>query len=844
MHSRVVLNDKYTVARLPDICSPRSKLMAQFARNGDKRVILVAAPTGYSKTVSTALWLAQSKCQSIWVSLDAYDNMLSLFYTLIATGVASLQPDNQAMQAWIRSPLFSTTPIEHTIGLMSAFIPDEVRYALVLEDMHTITDEEILKSLPYVVKRLPPQFILVILTRNSHMEGFEFYWSQGKMAQFTGKDLAFSEQEILAFYIAHQCPITAQVAADIKRLTDGWPIAVNALVQSGHTAYGNAVGLPLEGYIRQTIWDSWDEGIRHFMMQTAIPDELTVPLCIVLTQREDCQALLDELCRKNAFIIQMGNKTYRYHTLFLAFLRKMADQSGMDLKPLYQQTAQYYVDADDYLTASRYARQSGDMELITKVLYTYSHYTSLPLNEYISFAKIFDKDILTEAICSMLPFLYISLAFMAYLCGRPGEMTQYLDKIYQALPTIIAHFPVYIETVKLVMGIDHRIPLPQLGQHLKPLMIEGSDVDIRPNLTYTVHLPFFHRASRDHAFLADEAVMDNQWTPMTEMYKQAPVIERIRPCYVSAIALEKNQLSKALAFALEANENIPALIEMENVFSVRMHLAAVYHAMDDQAAFKAILRVIEDQIDSQAMYLRFNFQAFKAICQITAGNQSAAKAWLDNYYVVETDKLAFYKVYQYFATARAYIAMGKSAEAVTLLVKLKQMAIDYVRPLDIAEVGVLQAIVDWATGRKEEAQVTLEGVLADMQPYGFVRIIAAEGSAVLPILKKITTMVDSQGYQGPLQPSYVREVSLAAHQQAKQYKGLSAFLSTKTNLLTKQQRHILLLLEKGHTYKEIMGITGLTIHTVKAHATTAYAKLGVNNSLDAIIRARELGYID
>jgi DNA-binding NarL/FixJ family response regulator len=69
-------------------------------------------------------------------------------------------------------------------------------------------------------------------------------------------------------------------------------------------------------------------------------------------------------------------------------------------------------------------------------------------------------------------------------------------------------------------------------------------------------------------------------------------------------------------------------------------------------------------------------------------------------------------------------------------------------------------------------------------------------------------------------------------------------LSPKAVKLSKQQKHILNLLAKGYKYKEIMDLTGLTIHTVKSHATAAYGKLDVNNSMDAVLKARELGLIE
>jgi len=51
------------------------------------------------------------------------------------------------------------------------------------------------------------------------------------------------------------------------------------------------------------------------------------------------------------------------------------------------------------------------------------------------------------------------------------------------------------------------------------------------------------------------------------------------------------------------------------------------------------------------------------------------------------------------------------------------------------------------------------------------------------------------------------------------------------------------LLSKGYKNQEIVEITGLSIHTVKSHLAAAYAKLEVNNAMDAVLKAKELGII-
>jgi len=78
-----------------------------------------------------------------------------------------------------------------------------------------------------------------------------------------------------------------------------------------------------------------------------------------------------------------------------------------------------------------------------------------------------------------------------------------------------------------------------------------------------------------------------------------------------------------------------------------------------------------------------------------------------------------------------------AANALESLDKIRSLSVEMNRPLDMAEADVLIAIVEWCRGNKTVARSRLRAVLAAMKPYGFVRVVANEGKAVLPILTAI-----------------------------------------------------------------------------------------------------------
>jgi len=95
------------------------------------------------------------------------------------------------------------------------------------------------------------------------------------------------------------------------------------------------------------------------------------------------------------------------------------------------------------------------------------------------------------------------------------------------------------------------------------------------------------------------------------------------------------------------------------------------------------------------------------------GDETAAREWLDNYFVNESGTLYLCRIYQYFTTARAYAVLGEFEKAKALAERLRRLGKDFSRPQDAAEAGVLISVVLWAQNKKEDSQKMVETVLSE-----------------------------------------------------------------------------------------------------------------------------------
>lgn len=155
-----------------------------------------------------------------------------MFYKLFCTGILSIQPNNEKMEVILNSKAFYSSPVENTIRFLLEFTQDDGAYALVLDDLHTITNKKILKALPLILKRMPHSFVILLLSRNKLPDELQEFTESRGSVPITADELSFSAEEIQTYYGALGRKLTKAQARTVLGTTGGWAIGINALSKS------------------------------------------------------------------------------------------------------------------------------------------------------------------------------------------------------------------------------------------------------------------------------------------------------------------------------------------------------------------------------------------------------------------------------------------------------------------------------------------------------------------------------------------------------------------------------------------------------------------------------------
>lgn len=835
MDSQNLKTDKLIPIELPEICAPRLGLLEGFDKAAAKRCVYVGAPAGCGKTISTLLWLKKSDLKTIWIGLDKYDNTLAGFYRCFYSALFAAIPQEERLMAIVRDPAFSASPVEYTMEVLSRFTFDNCKYALVFDDFHLITDEEIQKSLLYVIKRLPLTMTVFILSRMGLPAAFIPMEESGKISFIGASDLAFNSEEIRKHLASFGRFITVREAGEAFKMTGGWAIAVGALALSGNFVTDEKQkSNPLWRYIKTQVWDKLDGEIRHFMMCTSVTDRLSVRLCELLTENAHSQEILNELLSTNMFLSRQDDE-YRYHHLFLAFLREETEKEiPTEQQSLYKKAADYYAGEDDHFNALRYYIQCADSQGINGAVYRYMKFCGQSSSDM---AKIVFITELPADFLEQNPVLYVSCAYCAFLFSEAQRLYFYLDRIYARLHEIAGENPSFFGGVLFLLFIDPRYTLPEQLVRLQALPPPAGEQYIPKTLNH--NLPYLHRNFRDlshYALNTEEHFAEFRLMFLSILGSYYPAVESgVR----AGLMYEKNLLKDAL----ELCSNDPDTDSGENIFSFRLLKASCLYAIgaSDEAAqsredLKALLKT------GELLYLMPIFLAYETKLKLLDGNKPAARAWKESYFVTEESKQGLIRIFIHLTTIRAYIVLGEFEKAKQLCRMLITLTRDFHRLLDNIEAQVLLSVILWMMGEKKDAEKLLIDVLASIEPYGFIRVFADEGKAVLPILKRIIKKAESR--KGLPGSRFLQEVYLAAYEQSRHHKGIACAAEFKPVKLSGQQKYILELLSKGYRNAQIMELTGLSINTIRSHTKIAYQKLEVSSAVDAVTKARELRLID
>jgi LuxR family transcriptional regulator, maltose regulon positive regulatory protein len=278
-------------------------------------------------------------------------------------------------------------------------------------------------------------------------------------------------------------------------------------------------------------------------------------------------------------------------------------------------------------------------------------------------------------------------------------------------------------------------------------------------------------------------------------------------------------------------------------------LAWVGQAKGDRAgALNAIGEAERVQLSPEIVGLVNPVPAERARLALAQGDVDAAVDWVRERGLGAEDDPDYPREREYLVLARVLLGTQAPEQALGLLERLHDQAVNQGRTGSVIEIGALQALARSAGGDQAGALAALAEALDLAAPEGYLRVFVDEAPSMAALLRRL--LVD-RGQEGPAGAAAPRE-DLARLVDAFEQAGLPVRLPVRrggvvvaglVEPLTERELEVLRLLAAGAPNRGIAQQLVVSLDTVKRHVSHLFSKLEVANRTQAVARARELGLL-
>jgi LuxR family maltose regulon positive regulatory protein len=846
------------------------------------KLTLVSAPAGFGKTTLVGEWVAGCGRPVAWLSLDEADSDPSQFLTYL---IAALQTVAPGIGEGVLTVLQSRQPPQPESALTAllndlATIPSDV--VLVLDDYHVLDAKPVDDALAFLVEHLPPQVHLVIATREDPALPLARLRARGQLTELRAADLRFTPSEAGGFLNqAMDLDLSTEEVGALEARTEGW-IAGLQLAAISLQGRSDAAGF-IESfagsnrfvldYLLEEVLQRQPDAVRAFLLRTSILERLCGELCdaMLLDASASGQETLEYLDRANLFIVPLDNERrwYRYHHLFAELLRQRLQQSttssagdgGMGVAQLHSRASRWYEDHCLDMEAFQHAAAANDIERAERLI----KQEGMPLYSLPVVTTILNwLDSLPKTVLDARPWLWVRSATSALMAGRTTGVEEKLQAAEEAMQNadlddktrdLIGQIAAVRATLALLQ-YQAEATIIQARRALEYLHPDNLPFRVRAiwTLGFAYKLQGDRAAARQvyteairqasgniyYTILATTSLgqiqeSENQLYQAAETYRrslqllseQGPPNASEEYIGLARIFYEWNDLDTAEQYGQQSLQLARQYDRVVDRFIIsEVFLGRLKLAQRDVAGAAAMLAETEQSVRQNSFVHRMPEVAAAQVLTLLRQGELAGAAHL-----AQTHELPL-------SQARVHLAQRDPSAALAVLEPYRRRVVERAWADEQLKTMILQALAFHALGERNEAVEVLDEALALAEPGGFIRIFVDEGAPMARLLVEALLR--------GVRPAYVRQLLAAfpvddgGRAASPATRGAGSRLAEP---LSSRELEVLPLIAEGLTNQEIAARLYLSLHTVKAHARTIYAKLGVSSRTQAVARGRALGFL-
>lgn len=593
-------------------------------------------------------------------------------------------------------------------------------------------------------------------------------------------------------------------------------------------------------YFDEVLWNVWIEDIEKALLATCEFETYTVDLIERITGMEKLADLVEYAYSIGNFITYLGRGIYKIDPILRDYVlwKRSFVYSQQDLENLYQKAAEYFEEIDDVERALYYYSKVKAEQRIIQLLIKKAECDPARTQLFKCRKYLLSRP---EEQIKENPALMASVSLLHSIQLAPEESEKWynilLEYSYDERLTEEERKTARNRLLFLDMSLMHRFPTLRIDSVYHAAEVVKREKIKIPEMAVTGNSPSLINGGVDFSLFIKLSKRERVKIrkPLLEVFGKLG-----KPLYEVATAEYMLELNSGDTFELMKLLNeayaIADIMGRIEICCVAVVQLTRLHIIRGQ------IQVAKEQIEDfyqkikrdNAWYLLPNMNAFSAWISLLQGDIGMAKEWLKE---APNENVEFYitERYRYMHKVRIMIAAGNMEYAYSLIKRLDLYFIEYHRESYWIQNRVLEAILVYRLGDGRWENILLEAI-EKAEEYQYVRIIADEGAAIVPLLNKLK--------KDMRKTAFVKKLISEADKMAKMYPDYMEAEFKLKEPLTKKEMEILDLMHSGKKSEEICEICNISYSGLKFHNRNIYRKLGVSSRQEAERKARLLRIVD
>ncbi|MDQ6930190.1 MAG: LuxR C-terminal-related transcriptional regulator [Candidatus Eremiobacteraeota bacterium] len=307
----------------------RPRITARIARAAQYPVTAIFGAAGFGKSVALSDYLTTERVDHVRYDVRTDHTSLFEFVRAFAKALEGRMPQALASFASAQErAMAGPDPVRD----LSRWMLEHLRGPLtvVIDDLHNAApDSRSVAFLRDLIEMSDENIRWMIASRSPLDLPAGSWMAYEKMdAPIDEDDLRFTVDEALA--AAQDGIVDEEMAQELLRLTDGWPVAFS-IGMRGSTRISELEKLThgtremIYRYLAEQVFERLSAEKKNVLLGTCVYPSLDLA---IVERRGDSSELLAELRREAGFIYAASEKEYRYHDLFREFLESELRAQG------------------------------------------------------------------------------------------------------------------------------------------------------------------------------------------------------------------------------------------------------------------------------------------------------------------------------------------------------------------------------------------------------------------------------------------------------------------------------------------------------------------------------------